>query len=71
MDTDLNKVDVWFQDETRVGQQGSITRMWAPKGTRPSAVRQQHKNMLIFLVPLVQHKIKHLVWCCHLPTLKA
>ena len=41
MDTDLNKVDVWFQDETRVGQQGSITRMWAPKGTRPSAVRQQ------------------------------
>jgi hypothetical protein len=22
------KVDVWFQDETRVGQQGSITRMW-------------------------------------------
>jgi hypothetical protein len=22
-DTDLNKVDVWFQDETRVGQQGS------------------------------------------------
>ncbi len=41
MDTDLNKVDVWFQDETRAGQQGSITRMWAPKGTRPSAVRQQ------------------------------
>ncbi|WP_202776368.1 IS630 family transposase [Bathymodiolus azoricus thioautotrophic gill symbiont] len=40
-DTDLNKVDVWFQDETRVGQQGSITRMWAPKGSRPRAIRQQ------------------------------
>ncbi|VVM26790.1 hypothetical protein BSPWISOXPB_9703 [uncultured Gammaproteobacteria bacterium] len=26
-DTDLNKVDVWFQDETRIGQQGSITRI--------------------------------------------
>jgi hypothetical protein len=38
---DLNKVDVWFQDETRVGQQGSITRIWAEKGTRPRAVRQQ------------------------------
>lgn len=25
----------------RVGQQGSITRMWAEKGTRPLAVRQQ------------------------------
>ena len=40
-DTDLNKVDVWFQDETRIGQQGSITRIWAKKGTRPRAVRQQ------------------------------
>jgi hypothetical protein len=40
-DTDLNKVDVWFQDEARVGQQGSITRIWAEKGTRPRAVRQQ------------------------------
>jgi hypothetical protein len=24
-----------------VGQQGSITRMWAPKGSRPRAIRQQ------------------------------
>lgn len=41
MGTDLSKVGVWFQDETRVGQQGSITRMWAEKGSRPRAVRQQ------------------------------
>jgi hypothetical protein len=31
----------WFQDETRIGQQGSITRIWAEKGTKPRAVRQQ------------------------------
>jgi hypothetical protein len=24
---------VWFQDETKIGQQGSITRIWAEKGT--------------------------------------
>ena len=36
-----DRVDIWFQDETRVGQQGSITRIWAEKGTRPRAVRQQ------------------------------
>jgi len=35
------QVDIWFQDETRVGQQGGITRMWAEKGTRPRAIRQQ------------------------------
>lgn len=37
----LDQVDIWFQDESRVGQQGAITRIWAPKGTRPRAVRQQ------------------------------
>jgi transposase len=34
-------VDVWFQDEARVGQQGTVTRLWAIKGTRPRVVRQQ------------------------------
>jgi transposase len=38
---DLSTVDIWFQDETRVGQQGDITRVWAPTGTRPRAIRQQ------------------------------
>jgi len=37
----LDQVDVWFQDETRIGQQGSTTRMWAKTGTRPRVVRQQ------------------------------
>ncbi|WP_375358755.1 hypothetical protein [Candidatus Tisiphia endosymbiont of Neophilaenus lineatus] len=27
---DRCKVDIWSQDETRVGQQGSLTRIWAP-----------------------------------------
>jgi hypothetical protein len=34
-------VDLWFQDEARVGQQGSLTRIWARTGTRPRVVRQQ------------------------------
>ncbi len=37
----LNQVDVWFQDEARVGQQGTISRIWAIKGTRPRVVKQQ------------------------------
>lgn len=28
---------MWFQDEARVGQQGTLTRLWARKGTRPRA----------------------------------
>ena len=38
---DPNHVDVWFQDETRIGQQGSTTRLWTKKGTRPRAIKQQ------------------------------
>lgn len=34
-------MEVWFQDEHRIGQQGSLTRIWARKGSRPRAVRQQ------------------------------
>jgi hypothetical protein len=31
----------WFvQDEARVGRQGTLTRVWARTGSRPSAVRQ-------------------------------
>jgi hypothetical protein len=36
----LKKVDVWFQDEARFGQQNTTTRLWAEKGTRPRAVKQ-------------------------------
>ena len=37
----MEQVDLWFQDETRIGQQGSTSRMWARKGTRPRALKQQ------------------------------
>lgn len=32
-------IELWFQDEARVGQQGTLTRIWAKRGTRPRAVR--------------------------------
>ena len=30
-------IEVWFADEARVGQQGTLTRLWAKRGTRPRA----------------------------------
>ena len=38
---DSNKIEVWWQDESRIGQQGSLSRVWARKGTRPRVVRQK------------------------------
>jgi transposase len=40
-DINIENVDVWYQDEARIGQKGTLTRTWAIKGTRPRLVRQQ------------------------------
>lgn len=34
------EVQVWVQDEARIGQQGTLTKMWAEKGSRPTALKQ-------------------------------
>jgi hypothetical protein len=35
------QLEIWFQDEARIGQKNKITRRWARRGTRPSAPRDQ------------------------------
>jgi len=34
-------IEIWFQDEARVGQKGTLTRIWAQCGSRPAAPRDQ------------------------------
>jgi transposase len=42
-------VRVYFQDEARFGQQGTLTRIWARTGSRPTAVRQtQYDYLYVF-----------------------
>lgn len=39
----------YFQDEARFGQQGTLTRVWALTGSRPTAVRQtQYDYLYVF-----------------------
>ena len=35
------EVEIWWQDEARVGQKNKIARRWAKRGTRPSAPKDQ------------------------------
>ena len=44
------QVRVYFQDEARFGTQGTITRVWARKGSRPRAVRQNGREWLYVLM---------------------
>lgn len=42
-------VEIWWQDEARVGQKTKITRRWARKGTRPVVPKDQRtKSAWIF-----------------------
>jgi transposase len=43
------QIQVWFQDEARFGQQGTLTRVWAPIGSRPRAVKQTQYEYLYVL----------------------
>jgi transposase len=40
------RVRVYFMDEGRFGQQGTTTRVWAPTGSRPTAVKQTRYEWL-------------------------
>ena len=37
----VETIEIWFQDEARIGQKNKITRRWAKRGTRPSAPKDQ------------------------------
>ena len=42
-------IEIWFQDEARVGQQGTLSYQWALRGSRPPAVRDnRHDSAYIF-----------------------
>ena len=42
-------IEIWFQDEARVGQKGTLEYVWAPVGSRPAAVRDnRHDSAYLF-----------------------
>jgi len=42
-------VEIWFQDEARVGQKGTHAYVWAPIGSRPVMVRDnRHTSAYLF-----------------------
>ena len=43
------ELQVWHQDEARFGQQGTLTRVWARRGSRPRRKRQNGRESLYVL----------------------
>jgi hypothetical protein len=42
-------IEIWFQDEARIGQKNGVVRQWARRGTRPrQPVDQRYENAYLF-----------------------
>lgn len=42
-------IEIWFQDEARIGQKNGIVRLWARRGTRPrQPADQRYANAYLF-----------------------
>ena len=42
-------IEIWFQDEMRVGQKNGLVYQWAKKGTRPRQPKdQRYENAYLF-----------------------
>ena len=43
------EIELWWQDEARIGQKNKITRRWAKRGTRPRAPKDQRTPVGLYL----------------------
>lgn len=60
-------IEIWFQDEAKIGQKNKITRRWAQRGSRPSSPHDQRaRSAYIFGAICPRHgKAAALImpWC--------
>jgi len=58
------RIEIWFQDEARIGQKNKITRRWAKRGSRPSAPHDQRtRSAYIFGAKLGKAAALVMPWC--------
>ena len=56
--------EVWFQDEARIGQKNSLTRVWGQTGSRPVAPKDLgFASAYLFGAAVPSNPVKHV----HLP----
>jgi hypothetical protein len=61
------EIELWFQDEARIGQKNKLTRRWARRGTRPCAPHDQRTQWAYIFGAICPAKGKAiglvLPWC--------
>lgn len=57
-------IEIWFQDEARIGQKNGIARLWAKRGTRPGQPSISDIRTPIYLAPSALQRVKVPAWRC-------
>ena len=61
-------IELWWQDEARVGQQCCLTYIWAKRGCRPAGLRDlRYRRAYIFGSICPAHGVAQR-WFCPMPT---
>ena len=63
-------IEVWCQDEMRVGQKNKLTYRWARKGSRPRAVHDQRTQSTYLFGAVCPSLGREPRWCCQPATAK-
>src|SRR3974390_65595 len=58
-------IEVWFQDEMRVGQKNKLTYRWARTGSRPRDVHDQRTQSTYCSAQCALNKVPVPPWFCH------
>ena len=58
------EIELWWQDEARIGQKNKLTRRWARRGTRPRAPRDQRTEWAYIFGRSVPRRGKAPGWSC-------
>ena len=62
------RLEIWFQDEARIGQKGELTRQWARRGTRPRQPRDQRYQAAYLFAAACPEAEKTPLSCCRRST---
>ena len=57
-------LELWWQDEARVGQKNKIARRWARRGTRPRAPHDQRTSSVYIFGAICPRRARAQPWCC-------
>ena len=58
------EIELWWQDEARIGQKNKLTRRWARRGTRPRAPRDQRTEWAYIFGAICPRRGKAPGWSC-------